>query len=114
MNTPKTNSVVQYLRTRRDFKKTDSQVWREHSEDLENQLRLANKRIEAFETQLGSVIPSDCKDWHYNPTERPLIAKLAIEALRHRLQLFEDYVKEDHMPVRKLVEVPPGPPDECG
>ena len=45
VDTPRTDKVNQYLRTRRDYKKTDNEVWIRHSIKIERELNAANERI---------------------------------------------------------------------
>lgn len=98
MNTPKTNSVVHYLAHRQSFEKTDHQVWREHSTELEIQLNMANKRLNAYETHLATVMSPE---WlNADATERPLLARLEVEGLRYRLKMFEDHLESQ----RKALE----------
>ena len=47
--TPRTDAVDAYIRTRREFSITDHQVWQEHGEHLERELNEANKRIKRLE-----------------------------------------------------------------
>jgi flagellar motility protein MotE (MotC chaperone) len=42
-DTPRTDAVDAYIRTRREFSITDHQVWQEHGEHLERELNEANK-----------------------------------------------------------------------
>ncbi len=42
-DTPRTDAVDTYIRTRREFSITDHQVWQEHGEHLERELNEANK-----------------------------------------------------------------------
>jgi hypothetical protein len=44
-DTPRTDAINTYIRTRNDYTKTDHEVWREHARTLETELAAANKRI---------------------------------------------------------------------
>ena len=48
-DTPRTEAVNQYLRTRRDYTKTDHEVWMNHGIQLERELNAANDRIMLLE-----------------------------------------------------------------
>lgn len=56
-DTPRTEAVNQYLRTRRDYTKTDHEVWMNHGIQLERELNAANERIkrleEMYEGEIG-------------------------------------------------------------
>jgi hypothetical protein len=44
-DTPRTDAINTYIRTRNDYTKTDHEVWREHARTLETELAAAKKRI---------------------------------------------------------------------
>lgn len=48
-DTPRTDAVNQYLRTRDDYTKTDHEVWMNHGCDIERELTAANERIKRLE-----------------------------------------------------------------
>ena len=49
VDTPRTEAVNQYLRTRRDYTKTDHEVWMNHGIQIERELNAANQRIKQLE-----------------------------------------------------------------
>lgn len=98
MNTPRTNAIQHYLHNRRSFEKTDNQVWREHAESMEIQLNMAQKLLNAYETQLATVMPPEFKN--EDAAQRPILVKLTIEGLRQRVQMFETHFKEQ----RRILE----------
>jgi hypothetical protein len=54
-DTPMTDAVNLYIRTRRDFTITDHQVWQEHGEHLERELNRLNERITQLEQENDSM-----------------------------------------------------------
>lgn len=48
-DTPRTDAVNNYLRTRRDYTKTDHEVWMKHGIELESELAAAKERIRRLE-----------------------------------------------------------------
>lgn len=59
VDTPKTEAVNQYLRTRRDYTITDHEVWMRHSMELERELNAANDRIKRLE-EAGDAMEVYC------------------------------------------------------
>ena len=55
-DTPRTEAVNQYLRTRRDYTKTDHEVWMNHGIQLERELNAANERIKRLEEVGDEVV----------------------------------------------------------
>ena len=55
-DTPRTEAVNQYLRTRRDYTKTDHEVWMNHGIQLERELNAANDRIKRLEEALEGTV----------------------------------------------------------
>ena len=53
---PRTEAVNQYLRTRRDYTKTDHEVWMNHGIQLERELNAANERIKRLEEVGDEVV----------------------------------------------------------
>ena len=45
-DTPRTEAVNQYLRTRRDYTKTDHEVWMNHGIQLEREINAANSEVD--------------------------------------------------------------------
>lgn len=60
-DTPRTEAVNQYLRTRRDYTKTDHEVWMNHGIQLERELNEANDRIKRLE-EAGDELLRDNDD----------------------------------------------------
>ena len=44
-DTPRTDAVNKYLRTRDDYTKTDHEVWMDHSCDIESELNTAHESL---------------------------------------------------------------------
>ena len=61
-DTPRTEAVNQYLRTRRDYTKTDHEVWMNHGIQLERELNEANDRIKRLENIISRASTSFFED----------------------------------------------------
>lgn len=62
-DTPRTEAVNQYLRTRRDYTKTDHEVWMNHGIQLERELNEANYRIKRLEEAGDGLLAALKDDW---------------------------------------------------
>ncbi len=75
-DTPRTEAVNQYLRTRRDYTKTDHEVWMNHGIQLERELNAANAKIKRLEEagdrmRLYCADPNDCFAWDKAKETKP-------------------------------------------
>jgi len=58
LDTPRTDMIDTYIRTRNDYTKTDHQVWREHAGILESKLAALNKNNEELIQRCNAAIDS--------------------------------------------------------
>lgn len=62
-DTPRTEAVNQYLRTRRDYTKTDHEVWMNHGIQIEHELNAANAKIKRLEEAGDAMASAWDKEW---------------------------------------------------
>ena len=54
-DTPRTEAVNQYLRTRRDYTKTGHEVWMNHGIQIERELNAANSEVERLTKKIEQL-----------------------------------------------------------
>lgn len=69
-DTPRTDEVNQYLRTRDDYTKTDHEVWINHGCDIERELNAANDRIKRLEEAGDAMVNEGWNEPHLAETWR--------------------------------------------
>ena len=85
-STPRTDAIDTYIRTRKDYTKTDHQVWREHANILETELTAFKKNNQELIQRNNAAIAS----WD---EERERALREADRAIKYK-EKYEDLVKD--------------------